>query len=63
MSEKRSPDYPNPRSHLDDGPSPEMAANEARQGVKGHNARYVLIIGTIGAVVAVGLAYLAFFPA
>ncbi len=63
MSEKRSPDYPDPRSHLDDGASPEMAPTEARQGVKGHNVRYILAIGTIGAVVAVGLAYFAFFPA
>jgi hypothetical protein len=40
-----------------------MAPTEARQGVKGHNVRYILAIGTIGAVVAVGLAYFAFFPA
>ena len=61
MSDTRSPEYPHPRSHEDDGPSPEMAATEARQGVKGHNVRYILTWGTIGAIVAVGLAYLAFF--
>lgn len=61
MSQTKSPDYPDPRTHDDDGPSPEMAPAEARQGVTGHNVRYVLTFGTIGAIVAVGIAYLVFF--
>lgn len=61
MSATRSRDYPDIRSHEDDGPSPDLAPSEARQGVKGHNVRFVLAIGTIGAVFAVGLAYLFFF--
>ena len=30
---------------------------EARQGVTGHNVRYVLVIGTLAAVVALALVY------
>lgn len=29
----------------------------ARQGVTGHNVRYVLIVSTVGAIVALTLAY------
>jgi hypothetical protein len=61
MSETRSRDYPDPDTHADDGASPELAPSEASQGVKGHNVRFVLTIGTIGAVVAVALAYILFF--
>jgi hypothetical protein len=63
MSETRSRDYPDIHSHEDDGPAPELAPIEASQGVKGHNVRIVLAIGTIGAVIAVGLAYVLFFAA
>ena len=36
-------------------------ATNARQGVTGHNVRYVLTIGLIGVVAGMGLAYLIFF--
>jgi hypothetical protein len=36
-------------------------ATEARQGVTGHNVRYVLLFGTVGAFVALFTAYFAFF--
>jgi hypothetical protein len=61
MSETRSRDYPDVHSHDHDGPAPELAPSEASQGVKGHNVRVVLAAGTIGAVIAVGIAYLLFF--
>jgi hypothetical protein len=61
MSETRSRDYPNVHSHDDDGPAPELAPSEASQGVKGHNVRVVLAVGTVGAVIAIAIAYLAFF--
>ena len=35
---------------------------EARQGVTGHNARYVLVFSTLAAVVAMVVVYIAFFP-
>jgi adenine/guanine phosphoribosyltransferase-like PRPP-binding protein len=63
MSETRSRDYPDPNTHVDDGPAPELAPREASQGVKGHNVRFVLTISTLGAVVAVALAYVLFFAA
>ena len=62
MSQTRTPEYPSPRTHDDDGPSPDMLPTEARQGVKGHNVRYVLTIGLAGAIIALVLAYLFFFP-
>jgi hypothetical protein len=61
MSDTRSRDYPDPKTHFDDGPAPKLAANEARQGVKGHNVRFVLTIGTIGAIIAIAMAYFLFF--
>jgi hypothetical protein len=33
------------------------STTEARQGVTGHNVRYVLVIGTLAAVVALALVY------
>ena len=63
MSDLRSRDYPDLHSHEHDGTSPELAPSEARQGVKGHNVRFILAIGTSGAVIAVGIAYLFFFAA
>jgi hypothetical protein len=62
MSQPRSPEYPSPRTHNDDGPSPEMAPTEARQGVKGHNVRVVLTLGIVGVVVGLAIAYFFFFP-
>ena len=44
-------------------PTPPMKTPvQARQGVKGHNVRYVLIFGLLGAVVAMAVAYFFFFP-
>jgi hypothetical protein len=60
MSDIRSRDYPGTHSHDHDGPAPELAPTEASQGVKGHNVRIVLAIGTLGAAIAIGLAYLLF---
>jgi hypothetical protein len=33
------------------------SATEARQGVTGHNVRYVLVIGTVAAAIAMALVY------
>jgi hypothetical protein len=41
--------------------APVVRPTEARQGTKGHNVRYVLSLGTIGAVAALALVYFAFF--
>jgi hypothetical protein len=35
--------------------------NQARQGVTGHNVRYVLLIGLVGVVVAFLIIYLMYF--
>ena len=37
---------------------PVVSTNEARQGVTGHNVRYVLIFGLIAVVVGFALGYL-----
>jgi hypothetical protein len=34
-----------------------LPKNEARQGVTGHNVRYVLIVSTVCAIVALSVAY------
>jgi hypothetical protein len=34
-----------------------LSKTAARQGVTGHNVRYVLIISTVGAIVALTIAY------
>jgi hypothetical protein len=36
-------------------------ANQARQGVTGHNVRYVLTVGTALAIVALAVVWFAFF--
>jgi hypothetical protein len=41
--------------------APVETANEARQGVTGHNVRGVLFFGLAGIVVAFVIVYLAFF--
>ena len=49
-----------------DRPSPQAATPPitstvaARQGVTGHNVRYVLTFGLVGAICALGFAYLIF---
>ena len=37
------------------------ATNRTRQGVTGHNVRYVLLLGIVGVVIAFVLVYAAFF--
>jgi hypothetical protein len=41
--------------------APVESANEARQGVTGHNVRSVLFFGLAGIVIAFVIVYLAFF--
>ncbi|MBV9347127.1 MAG: hypothetical protein JOZ70_08355 [Pseudolabrys sp.] len=36
-------------------------ATEARQGVTGHNVRWVLMAGTVAVIVGFAIVYLAFF--
>jgi len=38
------------------------STTEARQGVTGHNVRYVLVISLVAAVAAMVVAYFVFFP-
>ena len=38
-----------------------VSTTRARQGVTGHNVRYVLIVGLAGIIVAFGLIYVFFF--
>lgn len=38
------------------------STTEARQGVTGHNVRYVLVISLVAAVAAMVVAYFMFFP-
>jgi hypothetical protein len=43
--------------------APELDTTRARQGVTGHNVRYVLVFGLIGVVIVFALAYLGVFGA
>jgi hypothetical protein len=38
------------------------STTEARQGVTGHNVRYVLVFGTLAAVIGMVVVYFMFFP-
>lgn len=50
-----APSYPSP----EEDPRPTRASGaEARQGAVGHNVRLVLWVALIGAVIALGIAYL-----
>jgi hypothetical protein len=58
------------QSHLDkdEGPMPERhgdqiaeTTTEARQGVTGHNVRYVLVWSTVGVIVSFVIVYFLFF--
>jgi hypothetical protein len=40
---------------------PVLSTNEVRDGVTGHNVRYVLIFGLLAVVVAFAIIYVAFF--
>ncbi len=41
--------------------SDEIDTTRARQGVTGHNVRYVLALGIAGVVIVFALAYVGFF--
>ena len=43
--------------------APTLPRERARQGVTGHNVRYVLAFGVIGVVVGFALVYAYFFAA
>jgi hypothetical protein len=44
-----------------DTPQSQKSTNEARQGVTGHNVRYVLGIGTVSVIILFGLIYIYYF--
>lgn len=61
---RTAPEYsdPPPSERSTGGDTPVVeTATEARQGVTGHNVRYVLIIGTSAVIVAFAVIYAAFF--
>ena len=41
----------------DTSQAPEISKTAARQGVTGHNVRYVLMLGLLGVVVGFAIAY------
>ena len=43
------------------GDGPVVPTTQARQGVTGHNVRYVLLMGTLAIVVLFGIVYIAYF--
>jgi hypothetical protein len=49
-----------PMSHQDTH-HPVLTAVEAREGVTGHNVRYVLVVGIAGVVIAFGALWFYFF--
>jgi hypothetical protein len=53
-----SQDYGEPPKRKDGG---TISTNRARQGVTGHNVRYVLLVGIVGVVVAFAIAYIVYF--
>jgi hypothetical protein len=57
MSESRDRSLP----ERGDDARPPMPPAKARQGVIGHNVRYVLGFGIAGAVIALALVYAVFF--
>ena len=44
-----------------ESPAPVIATKRARQGVTGHNVRYVLALGLAGVIVAFAVVYLAYY--
>ncbi len=61
-----APEYRDPpasqRADVRDTDAPIVeTTTEARQGVTGHGARYVLIISTVAVIVAFVVIYVAFF--
>lgn len=41
--------------------APKVPTNQARQGVTGHNVRYVLALGTAGVIVAFAIIFMLYF--
>ena len=59
-ADKRAPEY----KETERATAPDVIpASEARQGVTGHNVRYVLSYGIAAVVVAFVIVYLVFFGA
>jgi hypothetical protein len=52
---------PHPERQPDVLAKANSTTNKVRQGVTGHNVRYVLLFGTAGAVLAFIFIYVAFF--
>jgi hypothetical protein len=50
-----------PRSEPGDQQTVVKTTNQARQGVTGHNVRYVLTVGTALAIAALAVIWFAFF--
>ena len=71
MANVRAPDYDDKQDVADVPPpkdpagriAPVLDPNEARQGATHHNVRFVLAISLAVVVVAMAIAYFAFFPA
>jgi hypothetical protein len=63
MSDARAPEYKEADRRTGQQPAsqPVVSAPRARQGVTGHNVRYVLGFGIAGIVVAFLLVYLIYF--
>jgi hypothetical protein len=59
-SDERAPEYKEAERAT---PGEFVPASQARQGVTGHNVRYVLSFGIAAVVVAFVIVYLAFFGA
>ena len=49
------------RDRPENGDGPVVPTTRARQGVTGHNVRYVLLAGTLAVVVLFGIVYIAYF--
>lgn len=68
MPGRAAPEYPHPNESVRDRAPPDdsdrpviESTTEARQGVTGHNVRYVLAFGLGGVVLAFALIYAVFW--
>jgi len=61
MAVVRVPENPEYGPETHDGKHVEEPTANARQGVTGHNVRYVLTIGTVGIFVLFAIIYFAYF--
>jgi hypothetical protein len=50
-----------PQFRRDPNGHTELSTQQARQGVTGHNVRYVLVFGIVAVVIAFAAVYLSFF--